>query len=79
MPAKTRVVSSLQIGMMIAVRASAAIGSSPRMVEEIEYLSPRLRSSTSRPAIAVQNPAEIQATRIPNSARIAISIGLRPW
>ncbi|MNN31406.1 hypothetical protein D3C81_1450940 [compost metagenome] len=77
-PAKTRVTSSLAIGMMTAVRADGSIGASGAALREIRWRSPPL-ASTRKPIIAVQNPADTHENRIANRARMATSSGSAPW
>ncbi|MCY1424799.1 hypothetical protein D9M71_405620 [compost metagenome] len=70
-PANTRGTSSLQIGMTMAVRAPASIGSLPALLPEMRYLS-RPVSSSRKPINAVQKPAETQQNRIPNRIRMLV-------
>ncbi|MNR33706.1 hypothetical protein D3C85_1513990 [compost metagenome] len=70
-PANTRGTSSLQIGMTMAVRAPASIGSLPALAPEMRYLS-RPVSSSRKPIRAVQNPADTQQNKIPNRIRMLV-------
>ncbi len=63
-PANTVETCSLQIGMMIAVRAPARMGWWPTDAADIACGSPR--HSTQKPIIAVKKPAETHAKSRPN-------------
>jgi hypothetical protein len=58
-PAKTVDTCSLQMGMMMAVRAPASIGPVPAEAADSACGSPR--RSTQKPIKAVKNPADTQA------------------
>ncbi len=70
-PAKTRFTSSLQIGMINAVRCSGFNGSSPTVDADILYLS-RPISSCRKPINAVQNPADTQQNSTAKRIRIPV-------
>ncbi len=73
-PANTRATFSLQIGMTTAVRAAGSIGAAPdERADTACRSSPK--TSTRKPAIAVQNPAETQAKSTTKSASSAASSG----